>query len=378
MNKPSKTPILKDIYTNSLYQSTFLPIFAKAETRIKTLIFSAFLLGQSKYILMGSIGLILAEVEKKIPQTLHDRDVYIKALKVKSANFVKQYYDKPQAEFQSVKETIIANTPVGGKAPILNTPKETITYINKIKPEKDLWAAQKGSPNVVNYEKELKAKMNRLAAEEVTTQEPGKKPISLWQKAELDVRYENQMQQLQNLRVQGIKYCWLSSHPNASKRCSKWQGSLVAIEGHASNPQKVVNYKTFNYAKSSFAMEKVDGKTVYSLPDIMDVVDSRYGYHNNIICGFNCRHRLIPYKSGTVAPQEYTEEEMKKQREIERTIRAMERQIRLKKTQLELYNKLGDKKAVATLKKQIKKMVENYKTYCETNGYAWHQYRIEV
>lgn len=370
----SKTPILKDVYTNSLYQSTFLPIFERAETKIKQLIFAAFLFGKSKYFLLLAIAQVIADVDKKIPQTLHDREQYLKALQVKSQYFVREYYDKPQASYEEVKTKLMGSIPVGEKAPIVKSPKEALDLIQS----KHLWSEAKGYPNVVNYPKEVKLRMNQLAHETVTTQEPGKKPISLWQKAELDVRYENQMQNLQNMRVEGVQYAWISSHPNASKRCSVWQGSLVALEGHAPNPQTVVNHKTFRYSKSSYYMGMVDGKRVYSLPDIMATVDDKYGYHNNIICGFNCRHRLVPYKPGTVAPKEYSEKELQEQRKIESKIRELERTIRLKKQQLLLYNELGDKAGAKQLKKQINQLTEYYKAYCEKHGYAWYQYRIEV
>ena len=371
----TKKPALKEVYTNPLYQSTFMPIFEKAEIRIKELIFAAFLFSQSKFLLRLAIAGIMSDVAKKIPQDLQDKEVYIRALSSKSEFFIRRYYDAPQAKFEEVKVDIIKAIPTGQKAPILTNPKQTINYI---KSRPDLWSAQKGSPNVVNYEKELKLKLNELAAAPVTTQEPGKKPISLWQKAELDVRYENQMQKLQDLRIKGVEYAWISTHPNCSKRCAAFQGSLVALERHANAPQTVVNHKTFNYRKGSFAIGKVDGHVVYSLSDIMAVVDDKYGYHNNIISGFNCRHRLVPYQKGTVPPPEYTKEEIKQQRAIEERIRGLEREIRLKKKQLALYNKLGDKKAIATLKKEIKRLTDFYKQFCEKNGYAWHKYRIDI
>lgn len=369
----TKKPILKDVYTNSLYQSTFLPIFERAETKIKELVFAAFLFKRSKYFLLLSIAQIIADVDNKVPRTLYDRDTYIKSLQVKSQFFVRNFYDKPLEAFKEVREKLLGSIPDPAKAPRLDNPKEALDLIQS----KRLWSEAKGYPNVVNYPKQVKLRLNELAQAPVTTQEPGKKPISLWQKAELDVRYENQMQNLQNLRVQGVKYAWISSHPNCSKRCQQWQGELVILEGHAVSPQKVVNYKSFKYSKSSYLVGTVDGHKVYSLPDIMDTVDSRYGYHNNIICGFNCRHRLIPY-TGQASPKEFSNDDIKKQREIESKIREMERTIRLKKKQIRLYNELGDKLAVKQLKEQVVILTEQYERFCERNGYAWYKFRIEV
>lgn len=369
----TKAPILKEVYTNNLYQSTFMPIFQKAEVRIKELVLAFFFFGRSKYLLKVAIAKIIADVAEKIPSDLHDKDQYLKGLEVKSNYFIKTYYDEPQISFNAVKEKILSTVPIGTKTPLLKNPQEVVKFINS----KDLWAEAKGSPNVINYPKELNLKLNQLANETITTQEKGKQPISLWQKAELDVRYEHQMQSLQNMRVEGVKLAWISSHPNASRRCSAFQGELVALEGHAENPQKVVDNRTFNYNKQTYVIGRVDNHTVYSLPDIMATVDIKYGYHNNIICGFNCRHRLIPY-TGQLPPREYTAEQLEKERKIESKIREMERNIRLQKTRARLYNEINEKSVSKTINNRVRKMVDNYKTYCEKNGYSWHEYRIKV
>ena len=293
----TKTPILKDVYTKSLYQSTFMPIFQRAETKIKSLIFTAFLYGRSRYFLLLAIAEVIREVDKKIPADLHDRDQYLRGLQASSQYMVREYYEKPQAAFTEVREKILGSVTKDIKAPKVENPKQVLDLIDS----KKLWSEAKGYPNVVNYPTEVKLKLNQLAQQPMVTREPGKKPITLWQKAELDVRYESNMQDIQDLRVQGVNYAWLSSHPNCSKRCAAWQGKLVALEGHAPSPQTVVDHKSFNYTKSRYFMHKVDGIPVYSLSDIMATVDDKYGYHNNIISGFNCRHHLIPYTPGSVA-----------------------------------------------------------------------------
>ena len=144
-----KSPIIKDVYTNSLYQSTFLPIFEKAETRIKELIFAAFLFGKSKYFLLLAIAQVIADVDKKIPQTLYDREQYLKALQVKSQFFVRQYYDKPREAFDEVREKLLGSIPDTRKLPRISNPKDALDLIQS----KYLWAEAKAYPNVVNYQK---------------------------------------------------------------------------------------------------------------------------------------------------------------------------------------------------------------------------------
>ena len=352
-------PILKDVYTNSLYQSTFLPIFEKAETKIKELVLVAFLFNKNKYFLRLAIAEVIANVSKKIPQDLYDKEVYLKSLLKKSDYYIARYYDKPLVKFGEVRKQVLSTAPQKINVPTIETPKQLYDFTSG----KSMWAEAKAYPNVVNYPKEVKQYISEFGGDPFTIVESeGKRPISLWQKAELDVRYENQMQNLQNLRVEGVEYAWTSSHPNASKRCAPYQGKLMALEGHAT--------------MSGFRMGKKDGHWVYSLVDIMNQTD-KYGYHNNIICGFNCRHKLIPYK-GQAAPKEFTKEEVEQQRVIEQQIREMERKIRRMKKKLVLFEKLGDKESIRTLKANIKQLTAQYKAFCEKNGYAFYDYRINI
>lgn len=356
-NKPN----LKESATDSKYQSTFLPIFQDAETRIKLLILSAFLILSSPLILRMQINEIIKSVANKIPDTLYDKKAYLEGMKKRSEVYIRQFYNQPKALFQRVEQRLINTAPKSAIIPDIGTPKKLIDYIGTHK--KDLWAEAKAIPYIRDYEKEVFKKMDQFAEMPMTTYEPGKKPISLWQKAELDVRYNKQMDMLGQLLDTGVELAWTSSHADASKRCEKWQGKLMSLTEHAT--------------LSNFRVKKVDGHWVYSLPDIMAQTD-KYGYHNNIICGFNCRHKLIPYKSDRLPPKQYTKEEVAQQRAIEENIRKMEREIRHQRTRLMFYEKMNETKIVQSLRKQIKMLIENYKRYCEANGYAWNEYRIKI
>ena len=359
--------------TNDLYQSTFMPIFQKAETKIKELVLAAFLLQEPIIPLRLKIDGIIKWATAQVPKELHDKLAYLRGLKRKSEEFIKLYYKKPTIDFKVARQSLLDTVPKGKEPPVINNPRQLIEQVHN---PSHLWAEAKGSPNVVNYEKELRRTLNRLAEDPVTTYEPGKHPISLWQKAELDVRWENQIQNLQDLRVKGVQYAWLSTHPNCSKRCECWQGELVSLTKHAASPQKSVD-KNFHYNKSSFVVGELDGHKVYSLYDIMDV-DGPYGYKNNIYNGFNCRHRLIPYKEGVYGPKDYDAKDVAKQRQIEAQMREMEREIRKLKTQALLYRQAQQIKLAHEIENRVKILVVKYKQYCETNGYAWYQYRINI
>ena len=321
---------------NPKYQSTFMPIIQNAETQIKLAILTAFLFMRAEMSLRAQIAVIVEAVARKI--NIPDKDDYIKGLKASANKLIMVYYRKPLKEFEKMKTD-------------LTFPKDAF-----------MKSQAKGSVVVQDYAKKLKLKMQELASTPITTAERGKKQISLWQKAELDVRYEHNMKMIEDLKAEGHDLCYLSSHPDCSKRCEKWQGKLVSLTEHAT--------------MSGFRVRKVDGIWCYSLPDIMAQTD-KYGYHNNIISGFNCRHRLYPYK-GQQAPTHYTKEEVKKQREVEGNIREMEREIRKQRQYALSLDKAGDSKGASVANSRARRMVENYKSYCDRNGYAWEQYRITI
>ena len=352
--------ILKEGVTDAKYQSTFLPIFQDAETKIKLLVVSAFFTLKSPLILRMSIAAIINEVVKKIPDTLYDKKAYIDGMRKRAEIYIRQYYNQPKMMFERAQARLFNTLTGSDQIPQIETPKDLIKFS---KDKSSMWAEAKAIPYIRNYEQEVYKRMDQLASMPMTTYEPGKKPISLWQKAELDVRYNKQMEMLQQLLDTGVELAWTSSHADASKRCEKWQGKLMSLTEHAT--------------MSGFRVRKEDGKWVYSLMDIMAQTD-KYGYHNNIICGFNCRHRLIPYDPEKSAPRKYTKEEVAKQRAIETHIRERERAIRLQKTRMLLFDQIGEKNIANNIKKRVKIMIEEYKRYCESNGYAWFQYRINV
>ena len=366
---------LKEIGTKNLYQSTFMPIFEKAQAKIKSIIVLAFLLYSSARVMRMQINAVIQWVADNIPKTLKDRDIYLKSLEVRANNFIRLYYLKPLVEFKGTKKLLLNSLKNRDdiKEPKIDNPKDLIDLIQD---KRNLWSEAKGIPNVVDYEKKVKEYIYKLSRNPVTTVEKGKQPISLWQKAELDIRYDSQMEMVNKFETEGVEYAYISSHPDCSVRCEVWQGELVAINKHAKNPQTHANQPK-DIVKSRFEVGRLDGHIVYSLPDLMDVVD-KYGYKNNCICGFNCRHKLIRYHAGRIPPTEYTKGEIAQQRAVETHIRQLEREIRCLKTELVMYNSINDRKEVYRLEKIIQKRVSHYKKYCENNGYAYFEYRINV
>ena len=365
-----KQVIKNKIYNNEqsakehLYQSQFLPIFSHAEIQIKKLIAKAFWELKPKNILIMAINKYIAEVDKKVPQNIINRPSYIEGLRRKSTQMVDNYYTKARYMFAGVLALLITNqVKIGQKIPRINTPKEMITYMRTTKIKYNMWSQAKAAVRVQNYPKQLTTYINNLSKETIKAVEPGKKAISLWQKAELDIRYQNQMNMVKELISNGEDLCWISSHPDCSKRCEKWQGKLVSL--------------TLPSKYGGFRVMKVDGHWVYSLTEIMAQKD-KYGYNNNIICGFNCRHYLKPYTPGSSAPKQYDSVDIDRMRKVNTDLRELERRIRFYKEQEQIALTQNNKIEAIKARNKAKILTNLYEDTCNKYGFAQQLYRIKI
>lgn len=381
---------LKSNLTKTEYQSTFLPLIEKTSTEIKKLILTSALLFLSLTYLKSKINKLIKDLEEQLPKELHDKDTYILGLRQSADKMIATTYKPIVLTFLGASAILIKRGLTSKKE--VSTPIELSDFIVKLEekphrlPQKtrailheridvasqikpnmpdenvDLWSMAKASPRVKDYDKKIKSYINDLTEQEILTGETDRK-ISIWQKAELDIRHANQMEMLSNLKKQGVKLAWLSSHPDCSKRCQPWQGKLVDLVNHASGPNFSMDYK-------------VENNHVYSLTDIMNQVD-KYGYKNNIINGFNCRHHIIPWTPNSLPPREYTARDIKKERRINANLREMERKIRNLKQKAILYGRINKEEGL-WYKRKAQLLTEKYKEYANKNGFAWYEYRIKV
>lgn len=301
---------------------------------------------------MISKDLLWQKIRRKIdtidlPKDLHDRDVYYRGFIQSSKNLINKIYVPIVNEFNLVKgDKAITDA---GRNVVINKPK-------------DLWAVQKGSPNVYDYKNTLKKALKGLDKDSMVTSEIGKRPITMWQKVELDVRHNAQMERVQQAYESGQDLFWLSSHPNCSKRCEKWQGKLVSLHKPAID-------NTF------WTGETINGVRIYSFKAIENQVD-KYGYKNNIIIGFNCRHKLLAYgNERRVPPEKFSEGDIAKKRKQEQYLRLLERKIRKNKTKY-LALKDIDKPLAKVYNEKRKELFKKYQTLCKEWGFAIEDYRL--
>lgn len=308
----------------------------KLEREIKVLILLCALKLIPRNILYLKLTTLIAKYNKDLPKNLIDREKYIQGAYKSSVEMIRTVYEPITYNFKATKE--------------YETPMEYVSILsNRIQ-----------TPTDGYYPDILKNALRNLNRNELVYSENGKRPISLWQKTELDIRHDAQMKMVDKCYKSGIDLFWLSSHANCSKRCEKHQGKLVSL--------------TLKSIDSSFWTGTYkDGIKVYSFTDIENQID-KYGYKNNIINGFNCRHQLISYKKGE-KPFVYSDKEIAKTRSLENAQREMERAIRRKKTEMLTTDVIYHKRALK-IKHQISDLMEEYKAFCKKNGLIIEKYRI--
>lgn len=341
--------------TNPEFQKKVLPLLNNAENEIKILITFYILNKLSMVALKLKIEGICRKLGKELPNELIDKKQYVDGLYNSSLKIMQKEFQQINKAYNLFIGLLIASS-IKVKESEVNTPAKAYAVANE-------WAAAKGDTTLgYSYQKLVIQALNGNAKSTIVTSTEGKKPITLWQKVELDLRHDDQKAKLDALKNAGVKLAWTSTHPDCSKRCEPWQGKLFDLEAEHS---QLSNFR-MNY--------KVDGNTVYCFKEVEAVVD-KYGYQNNIINGFNCRHKLIPYTPKSVAPQEYTEKQIKKERYINAQIKAMERKIRGYKAE---YNqkKLVDKTRATVLKSKIEDAISILKDYCKENGFPFEEYRL--
>ena len=370
--------------TNSLFQSRVLPIIQVAETRIKKLVLYYALSMKPLYELNNKVRVLIEEVDYRLPNTLIDKDNYVNGLYEVYKKLIKEVYKPIYDNFILISLAILLKPKFKDRY-VIKTP---IELIKKLKTDKefarefadsgkgekltgyklDMRYERKGYPYIKDYPQLLKERIKDMAKTQTTSVGGTTTGMSLWQKAELDLRHEKQMDMINELKTKGVKLAWTSSHPDCSKRCEPWQGKLFDLQAmHSDLSNHRMNYK-------------VDGNTVYCFEEVIhqqQKTKSGKVYENNIIVGFNCRHKLIEYEPGSVPPKQFSKKDVKEQRKINLKLRELERKIRYLKQQVILYNSI-DKQRAMLIQRQVDRLVAYYKKFANDNGYSWYEYRIKV
>jgi hypothetical protein len=215
-----------------------------------------------------------------------------------------------------------------------------------------------GQPVIQSYEKIVKRQIKNLALDSANvyrTDRNGKSyKMNLRNYAEMKTRYEANLEDLKKYAEDGKDLVWTSSHPDASPRCSPYQGKLYSIKGRTG---------------------VIDG---IKFTPLDDALKGPRGDGNGIINGYNCRHRLIPYTPKSNPPEDYDKATIKRENTINNRQRQYERNIRNMKLEERALRVAGETEEAASYRKRWQRMTKNYRKYSLKNGRAYYDWRTRV
>lgn len=265
----------------------------------------------------------------------------------------KKWYYTTTRTFETVNRNLLS---MSGNIYRIGVGNDSKSYFNTIRPMHDR-GINIGKPLIADYKRSVRLAMKALAADPplVVTRKDGvvyKVPIR--NRAEMAVRYDANVKDLQKFAQSGVDLVWTSQHPNCSPRCKDFQGKLWSISGK-SGKANGITYRPLS--------EALQGK----LKD-----------GNGIITGYNCRHRLIEYTEGSRPPQELSEAQIKKEYAIDKKQRAYENNIRHMKTNERLLRAAGDDEGAKQLRRKWRKATLLYQAYSFRNGRAYYPDRCTI
>lgn len=306
-------------------------------------------------------------LQTKIKKLILDntvRGIEVEATRVVASALVLQYTQKYNIVFRTKLRSIFAKSfydwtkttqqLVNDYLPQATTPT---TRLIRIEPDIVTERGDRWESDAL-YRKRVKRAYKRIVTElegVEPTDENGRRLSVRWM-AEIEARHEAYEERLTELTENGENLVWVSSHANASKRCAKWQGRLYSLN-HTTGTIDGIPYEPLENAVEIYVTTK-SGKQ----------------YRNGLF-GFNCRHDLYPYRKGSRAPKEFTPRTMNEEREIDRTMREMEGEIRKAKT-IAYLTPVKEEKAQA--KGIAEELMQKYQKFCDDNERSWSLNRTTV
>ena len=181
---------------------------------------------------------------------------------------------------------------------------------------------------------------------------------SLRNLAEMQVRYERHQSDIQALRDKDVRLVVCSVHADCSDRCKPWQGRVYSLDGTSGTTEDGRKFVPLENATDIYYTTKA-GRT----------------YKNGLL-GFNCRHKLSPYKPGMVIPK-VSAAEQKREYAITQTQRAMERAVIDARETALMYKDVDRRKYLAARKEAIG-LYNEYKRFSKDNGRAYYPDRVKI
>lgn len=204
----------------------------------------------------------------------------------------------------------------------------------------------------------VKPALDRLARQQARDPDDITGRNTLRNKAEMEVRYQAHLDSIEELKRQGVRLVICSTHADCSERCKHWQGLVYSLDGTSGTTDDGRHYQPLENATDIYYTTKA-GKT----------------YKNGLL-GFNCRHFLVPYKSGYRFPKPNAAEE-RKEYNITQTQRRMEAEVRKWRT-VAVENKDLDRERYLDARRNAIAANKAYIAYSKQNNRAYYPSRTAL
>lgn len=303
-------------------------------------------------------------INKKVSSLIYGamKELESSALKAMAKNTLTQFASRIYLKWLSIYGSYELGTAIIAAMLIkgINVPPNVVNKIKSLPKVNDVRAYNRATPNMTydrEYEKEVVSRVNAILDEQA--KEDYSDRYSLRAAVERQVREEWHQKQIETLKSQGVNLVWIDSHANCSERCAPFQAKLYSLDG-TSGTIDGIPYRPLSEATDIYVYTKV-GKC----------------YKNGCISGFNCRHRLIPYKKG-FKPVTIPKEVLEKERNVEIRQRELERNVRRYETRALGWKKEGNKDLYLRYKGLAKKWTEEYVSFSKKNKVPFYPSRLVI
>lgn len=211
------------------------------------------------------------------------------------------------------------------------------------------------------WKEKIQPTLQRLAKEVALDPNDYSGRNSLRNLAEMEVRYNGHQEDIASLREAGERLVVCSAHADCSDRCAPYQGRVYSLDGTRGITPDGRRYVPLEEATKN--------------PRDLYVTKAGRVYQNGLL-GFNCRHKLYPYRQNMGIPT-VTAEDRKKEYEITKIQREMERRVRNYRVEA-LNRKDTDRKGYLTFRVKAAKAYEDYKQFSKQNQRAFYPMRVQI
>lgn len=282
----------------------------EAETKIRKVVKEEYLKQTAKPQLDLIIRKVIIEALKRV-KIKELREAAIKSLLV----FYNKQYGQIRTLFDGNVAALLAVMVMADKNKSLSERKEAYNKTRNIGyniplPQKVVISGVPTQAYMQDYlKKKVRPILDNLIRQEAKDPDDISGRNSLRNRAEMEVRYAEHNTQIEDLKNSGNRLVIASTHSDCSERCAPFQGKVYSLDGTSGKTDDGRNFVPLERATEIWYTTK-KGKR----------------YKNGLL-GFNCRHFLIPYKSGYRFPEPDKEQEKReyaitlRQRELERNVR---------------------------------------------------------